>query len=280
MDFIAEMVLGYVDQLLTIKLQENNIEDYQILRYRDDYRIFVNSHNIGENILKLLSEVLMPFGLKLNSSKTKSHQDVIIASIKKDKFAWLQQSEQNLNNLSLQKHLLLIKQHALQYPNSGSLMTALNGFHERVQKEKQIKLKQYFKQIIAIITDIAYNNPKSLTICCAIISRFLLVLDNDVYKNTAIKVYNKLKNAPNSGFAQIWLQRILKEQYEEIEYIEPLCQIVFRYEEANIWNHSWIESKKLLKILNKNSIFDQNIFDSLDKVVKSDEFDVFFYSKI
>lgn len=47
MDFIVEMVLGYADAALICKIKNYNrkeerykIEDYQILRYRDDYRIF------------------------------------------------------------------------------------------------------------------------------------------------------------------------------------------------------------------------------------------------
>lgn len=39
MDFIAEIVLGYGDLLLTEILEEEKIEDYTILRYRDDYML-------------------------------------------------------------------------------------------------------------------------------------------------------------------------------------------------------------------------------------------------
>jgi hypothetical protein len=40
MDFIAEMVLGYIDECLSRCLDEKM--DYRIIRYRDDYRIFTN----------------------------------------------------------------------------------------------------------------------------------------------------------------------------------------------------------------------------------------------
>ncbi len=43
MDFIAEIVLGYADTLITTEIKAAKILDYKILRYRDDYRIFVNS---------------------------------------------------------------------------------------------------------------------------------------------------------------------------------------------------------------------------------------------
>lgn len=47
MDFIAEIVLGYADLLLTQKLNTEKITDYKIIRYRDDYRIFVNNTQNG-----------------------------------------------------------------------------------------------------------------------------------------------------------------------------------------------------------------------------------------
>lgn len=277
MDFIAEMVLGYIDELLTQKFEENSIENYQILRYRDDYRIFVNNINDGEIILKLLSEILVPFGLKLNSSKTKSNSDVITASIKKDKLAWLQLPDPESNTSNLQKYILVIRQHSLNYPNSGSLIAALSNFQKRLKLESKKNIKQYSNQIISIVTDIAYHNPKCISICCAIISQFLLELNRNVYNELATKVYNKLKTAPNSGFAQIWLQRMLKNAIPTINFSEKLCLLVAGDNQIKIWNHSWITSKKILKILENNSFFNNNIFDNLDEIISRDEFDIFIY---
>lgn len=101
MDFIAEMVLGYIDRILGVFLKKKKIKNYKILRYRDDYRIFVCNPNDGEQILRYLSEIMMPFGFKLNASKTKGSQDVITQSIKKDKLAWLTIPQNN--RISLQK---------------------------------------------------------------------------------------------------------------------------------------------------------------------------------
>ncbi|NUF09672.1 RNA-directed DNA polymerase [Snodgrassella sp. ESL0324] len=277
MDFIAEMVLGYVDELLTEKIKENNIDDYFILRYRDDYRIFVNSTNDGKIILKLLSEILRPFGLKLNSSKTKNHNNVVMASIKKDKLAWLQLPNPEINNLTLQKHILLIKYHSLEYPNSGSLTTALNKFQKRITKEQDKNLSQYSRQIISIVADIAYLNPKSISVCCAIISQFLVILNDEDQKNLAMKVYQKLERMSDSGFAQIWLQRMLKNKLPDIEFSEHLCQIALKNKQIQLWNHSWVNDKKILKILENELIFNQNIFDSLDDRINFTEFDIFAY---
>jgi hypothetical protein len=45
MDFIAEMVLGYIDECLSRCLDKKM--DYRIIRYRDDYRIFTNNKKEG-----------------------------------------------------------------------------------------------------------------------------------------------------------------------------------------------------------------------------------------
>lgn len=71
--------------LLSQKLSEANIQDYYIIRYRDDYRIFVNNPTVGDAVTKYLTEVLIELGLKLNSTKTSSSRNIILGSIKKDK---------------------------------------------------------------------------------------------------------------------------------------------------------------------------------------------------
>ena len=83
-------------------------------------------------VLKLLSEIMMPFGLKLNVSITKGSQDIITQSIKKDKLAWLFIPKNYL--IGLQKQLLLIRQHSINYTNSVSLVTALNKFDKNMKK--------------------------------------------------------------------------------------------------------------------------------------------------
>ncbi|XIF64544.1 RNA-directed DNA polymerase (plasmid) [Enterococcus faecium] len=135
MDFVAEIVLGYVDLRLSKELKKlENLKDYKVLRYRDDYRIFSNNRNDLEQIMKVLSEVLYDLNFKLNSSKTKLSDDIIIDSIKKDKLYWeeikasIRMNATNLDgdreirySINLQKHLLEIKKLADKHPNSGQL---------------------------------------------------------------------------------------------------------------------------------------------------------------
>ena len=136
MDFISEMVLGYADLQLNKRLSANGIADYRILRYQTDYRIFVNNPQVGEAILKSLTEVMIELGLKLNTAKTTGPQLVVGSSLKPDKRAWLRARQGDRN---LQKHLLLIHGHGLDYPNAGSLTVALTHFHQRLSKLKQVQ---------------------------------------------------------------------------------------------------------------------------------------------
>ena len=40
MDFVAELVLCYIDSLLSEQIEGIEKSEYKIIRYRDDYRIF------------------------------------------------------------------------------------------------------------------------------------------------------------------------------------------------------------------------------------------------
>ena len=134
MDLVGEMVLGYADTELTDKIGNEGIKEYQILRFRDDYRIFVTDRRDGEHILKCLTEVMIELGLKLNPAKTRISSEVIRSSVKDDKLNWMfrRQSDQNL-----EKRLLIIHDHSMEYPNSGSLEAALDRYYKRLRKTKK-----------------------------------------------------------------------------------------------------------------------------------------------
>ena len=136
MDFVAEMVLGFADLELSERLKTEKISEYRILRYRDDYRVFVNNQQVGESIVKLITEVATSLGLKLSPTKTKASSDVVRASVKSDKVAWMARKQ---SGKSLQKHLLSIHDHATQFPNVGSLVVALNDFYKRLSRRAKLQ---------------------------------------------------------------------------------------------------------------------------------------------
>lgn len=283
MDFIAEMILGYIDRILSFNLKSKKIVDYQILRYRDDYRVFVKNHDDGLKILQILSEIMMPFGFKLNASKTKGSQDVITQSVKADKLAWLKIHVSD--DMNMQKELLLIRQHGIEFPNSGSLLTALNEFDKKIEKavsDKDAIIKrvlilgekniEYSKQMIGICADIGHSNPKAIPICCSIISKLLQREDFDFSK----KVFDKLSSSPNSGYAQIWLQRMLKVHLTEFKFNEKICALPYN-QTVELWDNSWLSSSTVKQIFADNPIFIQTEFDKLGVVMMNEEVDIFHY---
>lgn len=269
MDFVAEIVLGYADTLLLSKLNEYNMGDYQILRYRDDYRMFVHSAHDGEILLKSLTEVLIELGFKLNSSKTVVSSDIVSSSIKAEKLSWILRKQGDKN---LEKHLLIIHQHAVEFPNSGSILRGLSDFRARLEK---IKKCDSATVLISIVVDIAYNNPRTYPACAAILSRLLSFLESPQDKQQILdKIIKKFTRIPNTAYMEIWLQRIAIPLGLSLILTEPLCKAAAQAENVEIWNSDWIASADLKAIMN-TPIISKDVIESLNEVIPADEFELF-----
>lgn len=236
MDFVAEMVLGYADMMLTSKIGED-VSDYHIIRYRDDYRIFVNNPQDGEKIAKCLTEVLIDLNLKLNAEKTKISNEVINSSIKSDKLFWARQKNADEN---LQRHLLIIQHLAESHPNSGSLVVALQDYYDTLLKAKKVNTNVI--PLISIIVDIAFKNPRTYPLASAILSLLIKRITPDNQKEVLInKILRKFEKIPNTGHLKIWLQRITLGYKSNYQFDEPLCQLVDN-DKIQIWNNSWLDN--------------------------------------
>jgi len=269
MDLISELVLGYADLELSDKLKTAEINEFRILRYRDDYRIFVQSPQIGEAILKYLTEVLIDLGLKLNASKTTGAQLVVSHAIKPDKRAWLRGRQGDAN---LQKHLLVIHAHGHDFPNAGSLTVALTHFHKRLNATKRISNSLV---LISIATDIAYHSPKAFPVCSAIISKLLSVLPTEAARVDAIhKIHAKLSQLPNTGHMEAWLQRISHSFVPSLAYKETLCRLV-KGDPVTLWNNDWITSATLKAAIDPAKIVNKVKLRSLKPIVRPREIELF-----
>lgn len=271
MDFIAEMVLGYVDLKLSLKIRRAKITDYKILRYRDDYRIFSNNPQTAEEITKYLTEILIELGMRLNAQKTRVSDNVIRDSIKPDKLYW---NSVKKSTKSLQGHLLLIHNLSEEHPNSGSLRKALDRFLGRI-KELDTTI-EHLTVLISILVDIGYKNPRTYPIICGILSKFLSMIDDDGKRDNIFRyIRDKFNKIPNTGHMKIWLQRITLKLDRETFYDETLCKKV-NDDEIKIWNSTWL-SYSLEKIIDKTPIIDEDIINELDPVIEYDEISLFDY---
>lgn len=265
MDFIAEIVLGYVDELLTIKINELGISEYRILRYRDDYRIFTNNPFEAEQITKSLSEILSGMGLKLNASKTEASDNVIKSSLKSDKRYWIANRRIAENKQKWLIQLFLLSE---QFPNSGTLDTQMKDFLEVLRKSK--KDNPNIETLISLVTEIAYRNPRVVPTSIMILSILLKKIPDKEYKKQILKrVHNKFQHIPNSTFLRIWLQRLTLKIDETISYDEPICNLILN-DQIQLWNLDWLNHSLKQKIT-KTSIIIKSKVKTLKAVVTSRE---------
>lgn len=276
MDFIAEIVLGYSDMLLTEKLDNEKITEYQIIRYRDDYRIFANSRGTIKEILKYLTQILNELNLRVNSSKTFLSNDIISDSIKADKLYWDMQyikfydqhENKKIFKIGIQKHLLQIRLLSIKYPNSGSINKALT----EIYKERIYNIKSKPKdnnQLIAILVNIMQNNQKSIKHVVAILSKLLSFLSIDEKEEIITKIMQKFDKYPSIELVEIWLQRLtIKSNYKR-KYKSKLCNKVLE-KKIEIWNNDWTN-----KEIKENLIINQNQLEKISSTISISDIDLF-----
>jgi hypothetical protein len=252
MDFIAEIVLGYVDLLINDEISQST--EVQILRYRDDYRIFANSDVLAESVLKVVSDKLRIVGMKLGVAKTFLSENVVQGAIKPDKLAGIELQDLGRTNAkTMQKQLLRLHAFGQRYPNSGALRRLVGEFHSRVFTQK--KPPDDIEVQVAIATDIAYTSPLTFPAVAGILSYLIALAPERDKEGLWRKVQDKIRRVPYNGYLEIWLQRVTIPNAVGIpfESTEPICKIV-RGEKAELWACDWIGNKKLEEAIEMNSI--------------------------
>jgi len=276
MDFLAELVLAYADYELSKKLNER-IEpgSFHILRYRDDYRIFVRDQITGERIIKAISEVLMALGMQLNIYKTTNSADIISSSIKPDKresFDHIVMTEPSKKNLL--EELLLIHRLGKAYPNCGAVTKRL----ARLYRIYELLGNQYYQdqeiELISILSNIGIDNPKSIPNVTAIISKVLSNLNNKDKSEIVISLFRKFKLIPNSGLLEIWLQRISVPNEISVQYIETICRMV-ENNKLHLFDTTWIKDKKIINIINDANHINDTKLKNIDTIISRDEVSFF-----
>ncbi|VTR97631.1 RNA-directed DNA polymerase [Tuwongella immobilis] len=271
MDFVSEIVLAYADNQLEEELKSNGVVKYKILRYRDDYRCFVDNPQTGEVILKALTKVLIDLGLKLNTNKTTNSESIISSVIKPDKLKWMRSRQYSED---MQKNLLLIHEHGVEFPNAGSVTKALVDLHERIYSAESITSPLV---LISVVVDIAVTSPHCFPVCAGILSKLLSVLDRD---STRLEVMEKIKNRmrqfPNTGHMEIWLQRVSYPICQNSDYQESICRIV-KKESVCLWGNDWITDSNLKSSIDPALIVNHVELDGMNRIIVPREINLFFY---
>lgn len=290
MDFIAEIILGYIDAQLVKKINNDMNKkmkfDYKIIRYRDDYKIFVHNPTDGEEILKNLSEVLMDFGFKLNAQKTFVETSVIDGVIKKDKLELILSSFDHQQKP--QNQLIFIYNFGRKYTNSGQMIKLLSEYRRKlVTKKWKVKIEnneEVIDPLISISVNIAYENPRAYPICFGIISELIDKYDSKKKAKKAKEVLEKIRrkfsNKINDDYLDIWLQRLSYKLVSNIEYECDLCKVLTTNKEPIIWESSWLEidtQQEKLKLLKEEikPTINWNTISNMLPVISPNEVDDF-----
>lgn len=303
-DFIGEIVLGYADLLLYEAIGKQEKEsgcafgDYEILRYRDDYRIFSNSKDELELLSYILQQVLEGLNFRMNTHKTFVSENLVTDSIKTDKLAYIYNTpifnKKGCDFDGIQKHLLYILMFAREYPNAGQLKNMLTDLDNRIakrlkpRKKETTVLDEFFgnetpgeeelvwphikenkKAIIAVATQLAVENVNIVNYALRIISRLLNDIDEQQERNGMIaRIYERLSHQPNSTYTQVWLQNITypNDLANKIcPYTLPLCKLAMG-EDISLWNNSWLKPR-LTQKLPISSIVDKETLNKNNSII-------------
>lgn len=300
-DFVGEIVLGYSDLLLHEAIQKAGITaPYEIIRYRDDYRIFCNDKDALEKISYILQHVLEGLNFRMNSKKTKISDSIVTDAVKPDKLAYIYNTpifnKKGCDFDSFEKHLLYILMFARQYSDSGSIKTMLSDIDKRIEEwlkpyeeevttipileEGEPKTEKITKQrrlvggsvraMSAVCTQIALENVCYCHYALRVLSRMVNSLKDEKEKQNIInKVYAKLCNQPNSDYNQIWLQNMTYRQDTKngpSPYKMRLCRVVAGDKNVELWNNEWVKPQ-LLSDLRMNKIVDSETLKKVTPVI-------------
>ena len=300
-DFIGEIILGYSDLLLHEAIKKEGIKaKYEIIRYRDDYRIFCNDKDVLEKISYTLQHVLESLNFRMNSKKTKISESIVTDSIKADKLAYIYNTpifnKKGVDFDSFEKHLLYILMFARQYPDSGSIKTMLSDIDKRIgewlkpqtREVSTIKLEDtnntiekktetYQRKLVggsvramsAVCVQIALENVGCCHYALRVLSRMVDSLEDEQEKWDIIdQVYAKLCNQPNSDYNQLWLQNITYQKDKKkgtSTYNIRLCKVVMG-ENVELWNNSWLK-KDLIKNYKQTNVVCNEVLKKVTPII-------------
>lgn len=300
-DFVGEIILGYSDLLLHETIQKEGITTpYEIIRYRDDYRIFCNDKDVLEKISYILQHVMDRLNFRMNSKKTKISESLVTDSIKTDKLAYIYNTpifnKKGVDFDSFEKHLLYILMFARQYPDSGSIKTMLSDIDKRIEEwlkpqtrkvgiinledanntiEKRTEPHQRklvggsVRAMSAVCAQIALENVGCCHYALRVLSRMVDSLEDEQEKWDIIdKVYAKLCNQPNSDYNQLWLQNITYQKDKKkgtSPYNIRLCKVVMG-EEVELWNNKWLKKEQATS-LPYDSVVDSETLKKVTPVI-------------
>lgn len=282
MDFLAEIILGYIDYQLAGKLSSPKsllIGKYKILRYRDDYRIFTEEKSDALKIANILSELLASVNMSLNTQKTLLSENIIQDALKSDKLPWANIPQ----DTTIRKRLLQIHDFATKFPNSGSIDTALFDILEDLTSVDVLSNDAY--SLICILADIAFKNPRTYSKVAIALGLLLPTLPDLDEKRILPSINAKFSKMPNTEYLHLWLQRLSLSPGVPLNYNfrynnnYGLCQYVTKVAKGlppkKLWEYKCFEDDAITFAVESNPIVSKSAIKLLPTIPTTQEVNVF-----
>lgn len=246
-DLIAELILGYADELIATRLEQQNISDYHIIRYRDDYRVFATNQPIAASILKEITRILADLNFNINTAKVEYSDDIITSSIK----SWKTDLEAQLRpGRNLFYKLLHARKVLKTDPNCGAFAEFFDNVLLQLTKQRRRALSNYpVDSLVAICWDIAVRSPRYTPHTISLIAAILNIAPaRENRKELLQTLADYASRLAHPDFLLLWLQRILILEDIEMGNMEKLGQYVQQIKSNNFtyrnvrqpWDSSWI----------------------------------------
>lgn len=278
MDLIAEIVLAGTDIELSEAIENELPKDarFAILRYRDDYRIFTDEYRVGHTIMKVLSNVLYAWNMKMNTSKTSETSDIITSSIKPEKMEEIYTAP---IRHSYQKAAMRIYMLSKRHPNSGLVAKNLTDFFDSIQRVKKPRHLDY-EVVVSIITMVAYYSPKYMPQVASIVSMLIEKSERTLNREVVIsKIINKFGEVPNTDFIDVWLQRITDTgNIHKYDFGSAITKVaVGKQDNSSLWNSNWLAEtdKELINLATISKLPEEIESGVFTPVVEREEFELY-----
>ena len=158
------------------------------------------------------------------------------------------------------------------HPNSGELLRSLGDLNAKLVKD-EVESHSAVPEI-AIVVDIALKSPRILPAAASILSKLFSLNFGDKTECWQ-SVVKKLRILPNNALVEIWFQRVALAKGSELSFEseDKHCKVASK-QPVQLWNNTWISSKKLKSKLETRKILDVDPSE-LPKVIQPDEIDLF-----
>jgi hypothetical protein len=212
--------------------------------------------------------------MKLGAAKTTRSSNVVLGAVKQDKLDALSVLRRQT---TLQKELLLIHRFCIENPGSGATKFLLREFLDRLTRRlpKNAWKIENPTVLSAVLLDIAAKTPAVFPAVATAISKIMLYLKPSDRDDLFTLVVGRTKRIPNSGYMELWLQRIAQPNQLTFQSDEAICGLVSGDNVRSLWSNSWIGDLALRDSIERFSIVDRTKLDNLAPDIQDEEFDAF-----